>query len=252
MQLPPSPQNAALAGAVNSRIKSDAAMVAAQAVLWRLVGVGACAALVGVGVGAALFGYSYITDATRNADRVATAFVEALEKTTIKTTGEVKIEPGAKVTLDTTGSTVALDPNANVKLDAGNTMVKLDPYATVGLRGEIPRPTEAQLGQETKPMSKAPVGTAYTVFKNVTFGEGEVVSGWNFEIDNPTPKSQYCYYKHGVEGLTEITTMIAQNRKLLAQPKAPPGNLNPRLAAESCVWFGGGGLVDAPPAGRTY
>ena len=41
--------------------------------------------------------------------------------------------------------------------------------------------------------------TNYTVFKSVKFGQGEVVTGWDFRSNQnyPEPWRQYCYYLQG-------------------------------------------------------
>src|SRR4051794_13642666 len=112
METANTPPNRALAQAVNSRINADAVMLAAKSTLWRLSGVGTMFALLGLGVGAALFGYSYVHDPRSSADKIATAFAEALEKTTLKTTGEIKLDPTAQVSLRD-GATVGVEPDAS-------------------------------------------------------------------------------------------------------------------------------------------
>ena len=78
--------NRALAQAVNSRITADAVMLSAKSTLWRLTGVGAMCALIGAGVGVVFFGYSYVHDPRTSAEKMVTAFVEALEESTLKMT----------------------------------------------------------------------------------------------------------------------------------------------------------------------
>ena len=89
--------NRALAQAVNSRITADAVMLSAKSTVWRLTGVGAMFALIGLGVGVGFFGYSYVHDPRTSAQKMAEAFAEALEKSTLRTTGEVKLDPQATV-----------------------------------------------------------------------------------------------------------------------------------------------------------
>jgi hypothetical protein len=80
-----------------------------------MIGIGAMCSLIGLGVGAAFFGYSYIHDPRTSAQKMAQAFAEALEKTTLR--GEVKLDPQAAVKLDTNGAQVQVDPTSTVRLD---------------------------------------------------------------------------------------------------------------------------------------
>jgi hypothetical protein len=118
--------NRALAQAVNSRITADAVMLGAKSTLWRLTGVGAMCALIGLGIGAAFFGYSYVHDPRTSVDKMAGAFIEALEKSTLKMTGEVKLDTDATVKLDPNGAQVKVDPTSTVRLNASDAVVRLD------------------------------------------------------------------------------------------------------------------------------
>jgi hypothetical protein len=140
--------NRALAQAVNWRITADAVMLSAKSTVWRLTGVGAMFALIGLGVGVGFFGYSYVHDPRTSAQKMAEAFAEALEKSTLRTTGEVKLDPQATVKLDADGAQVKVDPTGTVRLDASGAVIRLDPNAVVNVRGvtpEVPRPTPDQL-----------------------------------------------------------------------------------------------------------
>jgi hypothetical protein len=187
------PQNVALASAVNSRIKADAMMLKAKSAAFHLASVGAMCALIclggGLGVGAGFFGYSYINDSRTSAEKMAQAFSNALEKATL--TREVKLDTnGALVQVDPT-STVKVNPNAPVRLDPQAT-VKLDPNATVNIRGgvtsEIPRPTQDQLYPKT--VSKPNVVTNYNIFKPVKWGKGEVLTGSKFSSNEEASPSE--------------------------------------------------------------
>src|SRR5262245_40158898 len=237
--------NRALAHAVNSRIAADAAMLGAKSTLWRLAGVGAMCALIGVGVGAAFFGYSYVHDPRTSAEKMATAFAEALEKSTIRTTGEVKLDPAATVKLDTDGAQVQIDPTAKVRLDASDTVVRLDPNAAVSVRGgsnpDVPRPTPGQLDPNREPPSKAKVVTNYTVFKTVTYGKGEVHTGWKFTSNEDLrPVEEYCYYSEEIKEGVGVRVNLAHNGRIDLKGDSP-ATFDRKSAAANCVWFGGGG-----------
>jgi hypothetical protein len=196
--------NRALVQAVNSRITADAVMLRAKSSLCRLTGVGAMCALLGIGAGAAFFGYSYVHDPRTSAEKMATAFGEALEKSTIRTTGEVKLDPQAMVRLDSKDATVRLDTkDATVRLDTKDATVRLDANAKVTVSGnpygDVPRPTPDQLRPNTPPSTNARVVTNYSVFKRVAYSKGAVVTGWSFSSnEDAAPSYEYCYYTETV------------------------------------------------------
>ena len=210
MELPNTAENRVLASTVNARIRSDARLLNARAALYRLAGIGILCALTGVGIGAAFYGYSYANDPTFPTAKVANTVAEALSKVTFKTEGTVK----------------------------------LDPESTVGLgnRSEVPTPTAAQLGAGATPESKAAVLTNFTVFKNVPFGSGQVVTGWNFtSSEQKSPSHQYCYYSEQLDGTSKVTVDLGENGRALPQAKAR-SNVDPTVAYSNCVWFKAGAI----------
>jgi hypothetical protein len=230
--------NRALAQAVNSRITADAVMLKAKSTVWRLTGVGAMCALIGLGVGAGFFGYSYIHDPRTSAQKMAQAFAEALEKSTLRTMGEVKLDPQATVKLDANGAQVKLVPTGTVRLDASGAVVRLDPR---GVTAEVPRPTPDQLYPKTvPPFPKANVVTDYTVFKTVEHGNGGVTTGWKFTSNEEvSPHHQYCYYWEDIQDGVRASFDLAKNGRLNLKGPSPP-NVDRTSAAANCVWFGGG------------
>lgn len=253
MEAPVTKANRALASAVNSRISADAQMLNAKAALWRFGGLGALCALIGVGIGAAFFGYSYVNDSGASADKMATAFVKALESTTLKTAGEVGIKPDAQVSLTTANAEVKLDTSEAVRLDTSNTSVRLDPQSEVKVRavvdGDIPRPTPSQLGPSRLPNTKSTVVTNYTVFKHVALPtKGTVVTGWVFtSSEQAAPSHEYCYYSDTIKDGVNLTIDLAVNGAMLEKIKNMSGIDGPSAAA-NCVWFNGSSTVVA----RTY
>jgi hypothetical protein len=234
------PPNRALAQAVNSRINADAVMLRAKSTLWRLTGVGTMLALIGVGVGAALFGYSYVHDPRSSAEKMATAFAEALEKTSLKTTGGVRLDPTAQVALKN-GAVVDIVPTARVKLDANDVVVKLDPNSKINAGTQTaPQPTDGQLKPNAFPPSNAKVVTNYTVFKSVAYETGFVTTGWTFtSSEESAPNVEYCYYSKTVEANIGFRLNLATNGTMLPQIKADRG-FEAAKAASNCVWFSGG------------
>lgn len=162
---------------------ADGRIVNARAVMLRSAGYGALVALIGVGIGAACFGFSYVLDAQSSATKIADALVAALDRTTLKTAGEVRVAEDARVKLE--NGTVLLDPSSMLRIDS---TLKLDPEATVKLDrnarvsvalSDVPRPSAAQLRPEMATRSGGAAVTNYSVFKEVQVGQGQVVTGWS-------------------------------------------------------------------------
>lgn len=212
MEIPATKENRVLANAVNARLKSDARIQNAQAAFWRLAGLALVCAMTGVGVGAALYGWTYARQPVIQAEEVASAVASALSGLTLKTEGVVKLDPDSRL---------AMTP---------------PPPA------EVPRPTEAQLGTGTSPKSLANVNTAFTVFKNVPYNSGQVVTGWNFSTsDQKSPQHQYCYYSEQIDGTSKVTIDLGENGRPAANVKSRPG-MDPVMAYANCVWFRNGAI----------
>lgn len=210
---PGSPENVALAQHVNGRLRAESRIVAARAFLFRALGAGAFAALAGIGIGAAAYGYSYVTQYSSAAERIATALQTALSDVTLKTKGEVTL----------TDNTLKLEglPKSSA----------------------VPVPTKAQLGDDATPASKAPVNTTFTVFKQVPYLDGQIVSGWNFRANEDKPFQQYCYFSrrsNETKGQVEIKIDLAMDGKTLPQPQKSDVNL--QILAQNCVWHDGKSL----------
>jgi hypothetical protein len=211
MELPNTEENRVLASTVNARIRSESRKQNAQAAMYRSAGMGILLALAGVGVGAAFYGYSWISDPTSQTDKIARTVAAAMSTVTFKTEGTVKLDPESKLEV-------------------------------AGGRSEVPTPTEAQLGAGATPESKAAVLTNFTVFKNVPFNQGQVVTGWNFTSSaQKSPAHQYCYYSEQLDGTSKVTIDLGENGRMMPQSKAR-ANVDPNLAYANCVWFKGGAI----------
>lgn len=210
---PGSPENIALAQHVNGRLRAESRIIAARAFLFRALGAGAFAALAGVGIGAASYGYSYVSEYSSAAERIATALQTALAGVTLKTKGEVTLT-------DTTLRVEGLPKP-----------------------GGAPTPTQAQLGADAAPASKAPVNTTFTVFKQVPYMDGQIVSGWNFHANEDKPYQQYCYFSrrtNEAKGQVEIKIDVAMDGKVL--PQAQKSDVNLTILSQNCVWHDGKAL----------
>ena len=212
MEIPATPENRVLANAVNARLKSDARIQNAKAAFWRLAGMALVCGGIGGGIGAAIFGWTYSRQPVIQADQVAQAVAAAMERVTLKAEGTVK-----------------LDPDAKLPIGAGATQ-------------EVPRPTETQLGTGTTPKSLANVNTAFTVFKNVPYNQGQVVTGWNFTTsEQKSPQHQYCYYSEQIDGGSKVTIDLGENGRPAANARARAG-MDPVMAYANCVWFKSGAI----------
>jgi hypothetical protein len=204
----------------------------AKTTLYRFGGVGLLAAMLGAGIGLACFGYSYVTDGRAQAQKIADAMVQALEKAQLTTTGDVKLADG---------STIDLAPGGQVIL-APNSTVRADPSSTVKVPGIVnpdTRSTTAPPSLQAAPSPQSKVITQYTIFKTVAFDEGQVVTGWNFENSNQiSPALQYCYYSEKSGDLVQVRTELGTNGRMIENFKPRPG-LDLTAAFRSCVWFSG-------------
>ena len=207
------PENIALAQQVNGRLRADSSYVAARAFLLRALGLGAFLGLTGAGIGAAAYGWATMNQFDTAADKIAKAMQAALSDVTLKTKGEVTL----------TDNTLKLE----------------------GLpkQSAAPVPTKAQLGDDAVPASKAPVNTTFTVFKQVPYLDGQIVSGWNFRAAEDKPFQQYCYFSrrsNEAKGQVEIKIDLAMDGRVLPQPQKSDVNLS--ILAQNCVWHDGKSL----------
>lgn len=126
-----------------------------------------------------------------------------------------------------------------VKLADGGT-VSIDPTATVGVKGTVAaqQPVQPQIAtQPQKTNDGDAIKTEVTVFNEVAFGQGSIVTGWRYANgSSKTPTTQYCYYSQTQPDGAEQRVNVAINRV----PQAAARKLVPNLdaALTKCVWFG--------------
>ena len=205
-------ENIVLAQHVNGRLRAEARMHFARAFLLRAIGAGAFSALAGIGIGAACYGYAYMNQFDSAAEKIASAMQTALANVTLKTKGEVTL----------TDNTLKLEGLPAQRANA------------------VPTPTKAQLGADAAPASQAPVNTTFTVFKQVPYLDGQIVTGWNFKANEERPFQQYCYFSrrsNETKGQVEIKIDLAMDGKTLPQPQKSDVNLG--ILATNCVWHDG-------------
>jgi hypothetical protein len=222
-----SSETSTLYDVAKTKLTAGAQLEQAKTTLYRFGGMGLLAAMLGAGIGLACFGYSYVTDGRAQAQKMADAMVQALEKAQLTTTGDVKLADG---------STVGVAPGGQVTL-APNSVVRVDPSSIVNA-DMPPRPTATVTPiPATSPQNR--VVTQFTIFKTVSFGNGEVVTGWIFADSNQTnPATQYCYYSEKADDTIAVRTDLATNGTMLSNLKPRPG-MDLIAAYNSCVWFSG-------------
>ena len=208
-------ENLVLAQQVNGRLRAESRMVFARAFMLRAIGAGTFAALAGIGIGAAAYGWAYLNQFDSAAEKIAAAMQTALSDVTLKTKGEVTL----------TDNTLKIENLPAQKPDA------------------VPTPTKAQLGTEAVPVSRAAVNTTFTVFKQVPYLDGQIVTGWNFRANEDKPYQQYCYFSrrtNETKGQVEIKIDVAMDGKILPQPQKSDVNL--AILGNNCVWHDGKSL----------
>ena len=234
------PHNAGIesfAAVVNSRLAAQSYIARAIAFLWLCGGIASAATLTAIGVAIAFWGYSYAISVQSAAEVTSKALVSALQQAKLKTTvtGTMALAPSSEV---------KLSPNQLVKIASGAT-IKLDPESSIRVVGDlkvdIPQPSERQLQLDAKSNSGETLPTTdYTIFRAVAFGGGEVVTGWNYGLSDPTkPRVQYCYYSRNIEkGLAAKYTLAfngtANRPSLLAKTSFDFDG-----AVGNCLWFSG-------------
>jgi hypothetical protein len=224
------------AAVINSRLAAEARVARARAFGWVSGGVAAATCLTGLGVAAALYGYSYVPSVKPAAEQTAKAFVDALERSQIRTI---------------VSGTMSLAANSEVKLAAGQTIrfedgttLKLDPNSSIRVIGDLkvdnPKPSKQQLQLDTTSRSEELPFTNYTIFRSVGYGAGTVVTGWHYELSDPLrPRTQHCYYQQSVEkGISAKYTIAVNGSQRRPSPLAKL-SFSFDGAVANCIWFSG-------------
>jgi hypothetical protein len=100
-------------------------------------------------------------------------------------------------------------------------------------------PVTSGVGGNTKTATGEVIEREVTVFSNVRYGPGVVVTGWRYrDGSGGTPVQQYCYY-------TTPNTDHSSKRVDIASNGVPSPNMDPRLvpdlegALSKCQWWQG-------------
>ena len=193
-------------------------------------GLAAIIVFIGLGLLMLVKAYSSERDIEIHYQTIAESFAQALSRSQIKatTTGEVSLAKGATVSLANDQS-ISLDAPKDESIE-NNKNVKLDTPPN----NDLFQPSEEQLGlHQGKVNSQAPK-TTYTIFKSIPYGTGSIMTGWEFEPDQPqTPRSQYCYYSGENNGKGVFISIGRNGMPLEVQEQ---NFVNPAQAFRLCVW----------------
>jgi hypothetical protein len=214
--------NHALADATVSRLKAEARIESTRASLFRVGGYSIFVVCLGLGCGAALLGYSSIKKAQSSSNEIAKVLTTAINGAPITTKGEVRLLPDAGV---------SLKPDATVKIEPG---------ATVEVQAT--RPSFDPLASRAQPNTGGML-TSSTVFKEVKYSKGAVITVWIFASnEHTTPTRQRCYYTERADKASApIVTEIAVNGQMVSHVRRP--QIDPAAAATNCVWFNAQGGI---------
>jgi hypothetical protein len=224
------------AAVINGRLVAEARVERAIAFGWLCGGYAIAAVLTGLGLLIAFYGYSFVNSITPTAESSANAIAGAFSRVELKTivAGELSLSPDSELRL-ASGQTVRLNEGATVKLDPDSSV------RIVGdLKLDIPQPSKQQLQLDTTSGSKELPFTRYTIFKSASYGEGEVVTGWSFDLSDTTrPTSQRCYYEKTLGKNVFATQTIAYD----GSPRRPSALTKLSFdfdgALGNCIWFSG-------------
>jgi hypothetical protein len=224
------------AAVLSSRAAADARVARAAGFGWLCGGCALAACLIGAGAAVALWGYSVMQSITPAAEITAAAIAQAFERAELKTSvsGTMSLPENSELTLAS---------NQSVKIEDGST-IKLDPASTIRVVGDlkldVPQPSRQQLQLDTTSGSKELPFTKFTIFKYTKFGAGGVVTGWNFELTDPSrPTIQRCYYEEVISGGVSASQTLAFN----GAPRPPSALAKLSFdfdgALANCTWFSG-------------
>lgn len=246
MNIEPNESNKAFAAAISARLKSESRLVGAKSVIWWFMGVGVMAAGIGVGIAAILWGFGQYQSFSQPGEQIAKAIVDGLKGANL--VGTVKIDPDAKLPVSgevklADGTAIKLTPpDQPVRMGlADDARLKMDPNATVRI-DQIPgQIREFGRAQPTDTKATARVVTSYTIFKEVTFSNGRVVTGWDFATsEDSRPATQYCYYTNAsrAEGRGS-TVLVGRDKNMISENTTPARDLGVDIneAFRSCVWW---------------
>ncbi|MBH5373391.1 hypothetical protein [Bradyrhizobium glycinis] len=207
-----------------------------QSLAFQCVGWAIASGLVGAGLAIAFWGYSTTISPVLAAQVAATAIGDAFKRAEIKTlvSGTMSLSPDSELTISKDQFVRVLE-GMTVKLDSSSTV------RVVGdLKVNVQQPSKEQLQLETTSVSEELPFTRYTIFNSSSFGSGTVVTGWSFEVSDPTRLTyQRCYFEQVLDkGIAATQTIAIDGAAKRVSPLSKlPFDFEGALA--NCVWFPG-------------
>jgi hypothetical protein len=128
-----------------------------------------------------------------------------------------------------------------VRLNEGAT-VKIDQSSSVHVVGESRSKCHSlqRTNYNRTPASHDLPITDYTIFRNVTFGSGQVVSGWQYDLSDPLrPKFEYCYYTEDIERGLAAKYTLGINGSVQRPLDSSKSTFDFDRAAANCFCFSG-------------
>lgn len=237
MEQIPTPLNRSLAEALSNRMSAEMSAISGRAAFWKAIGIGVLGLGVGVAVGIGFYGYSFVTRTSGQMATLSSALQKTLSTVELHGTAEGKIELTSPELTLAKGATVSFDNSSRLSLD---------PAAKVVADGEIRIQAPAiSVPRTPTPKSAAQVKTIanFTVFKSVSFEQGNVVTGWTFLTSaQESPTQQYCYYNEKGENSDLAIRIDLATDGVPEAPKTVPKALDVTTALAKCVWFKKDGL----------
>jgi hypothetical protein len=224
------------AAVINSRLIAESRIGRAKSFGWLCAGAAVAVYLTGLGCALTFWGYSYLLSTKAAGELTASAIANALERTKLKVivTGSMSLSQD---------SDLRIAPVQTARLSEG-TMVKLDSSSSVRIIGNLkvdtPQPSREQLQLDATSKSDELAFTDNTIFRDVSYEKGHVVTGWHYDLADPTrPKAQMCYYTQSIEnGLSAKYTLAIND-----SPRRPSSltklAFNYDGALANCIWFSG-------------
>jgi hypothetical protein len=224
------------AATISSRLNAEARIARAIGFGWLCGGCAIGFCLVALGVCLAFLGYSSMISVTPSAEVSAKALADAFRRAELKTTVSGTMSLAAD-------SEVKLAPQQTVKLAEGAS-IRLDPDSTIRVVGDlkldVPQPSKKQLQLDATSGSNELPFTRYTVFKYTKYGSGEVVTGWGFELSDPSrPTYQRCYYEEVLASGVSASQTIAINGYSRRPSALAKLSFDFDGALSNCIWFSG-------------
>jgi hypothetical protein len=226
----------ALPAAINLLLVSESRIARAKSFVWLCAGAAIGSCLGGLGCALAFLGYSHVGSVRPAAELIAKGMVSALQQTKMKAIvfGRMSLSPDLELKL-AAGQSVLVSEDTSLKLDPDSSV------RIVGkLKVDVPQPSREQLQLGAKSNSDASVFTNYTIFRDVSYENGHVVTGWHYDLsDTSHPKSQTCYYAESMPRGLSAKYVLAVDES----PRRPSAltkiSFNFDGALANCMWFSG-------------